>query len=441
MSHGADRKQKVDSIAHRRMRELQVVRAEVQACRRTAENLGREMIEKRSALDAAVGEYGRRRTGLVDREAKAHNKLALILQRRSTAESALERVRDYVEGDLKARRTACTVRSYRLNARWSQLHDRYRGFVADVMQGGGTQQRSQQPDDGRRPAAATRASGRRFFAVADKFGARYRRESLRTSRSLHTLMAGYLRENSSAGDGGPRSPVPSSAHRQSLAALDGAEPGQVLDKLRVMQEQCARIAERVRRRTQCTPSDGDLLHAHSSETACDDGGDSDRLQDETLTEARLRLATGRDYVEKIRGLIDTAISDVRREQERLRKLLGKTCATCVGRKAQLDRSYTVVEIAGRLERACFALFARLDRIGADLDRGPTATVIAHDVVTSCLRAVQAQRAKAVHRARDVAFRVNDFHKAATRLLLATSTAKSTNCKRAAVRRKSKVSPT
>lgn len=394
------------------------------------------MIEKRAVLDAAVEEYGRRRAGLVEREAKAHNKLALILQSRSTVQAARERVRDHVENELKARRTACTVRAYRLNASWSRLHDRYRGFVVDVMQSGDARQQCQPAGETRRRSMA-KVGGRRFFAVADKFGARYRRESLRTSRSLHALMAGYVRENASIGDGVPNSPIPSSSNRRSLAALDGAEPEQVLDKLRVMQEQCARIAERVRRRTRCQTADGELTQRWCPPEAT---SRDDRLSVETLAEARHRLAAGRDRAEEMRGLMDRTISEVQREQDRLRKLLCAACAACVGRKAQLDRSYAVLEIAERLERACFALFARLDRVGADVDRGPTTTAFTHDVVTSCLRAVQAQRAKAVRRAQDIAFRVNDFRKAATRLLLATSTAKNTDCKRAAVRRKSKISP-
>lgn len=444
LTRGADRKQKVDSVAHHRQRELQVVRAEVLACRRTTENLGREMVEKRSMLDAAVKEYDRRRAKLVEREARAHNKLALILQSRSSVESARERVRDHVENELKARRTACTVRAYRLNARWSLLHDRYRGFVVDVMQADDTQQQSQPSGNDQRQSVA-KAGGRRFFTVADRLGARYRRESLRTSRSLQTLIDRYLRENACTGDSGPKSPIPSSpsssSYRWSLAVLDGAEPEQVLEKLRVMQEQCARIAERVRRRTRCRTADSDLTRQrHSEAGGISNGGDDNRPPVETLAEARHRLATGRDYVEKIRESMDRTISQVQCEQDRLRKLLCATCATCVGKKAQLDRSYTVVEIAERLERACFALFARLDRIGADVGRGPTAMAFTHDVVTSCLRAVQAQHTKAVRRARDIEFRVNDFRKAATRLLLATSTANNTNYKRATVRYKSKLSP-
>lgn len=437
LSRGADRKPKVDSVAHHRTRELQVVRAELLACRRTTENLGREMIEKRAALDAAVEEYGRRRAGLAEREARAHNKLALILQSRSTVQAARERIRDHVENELKARRTACTVRAYRLNASWTQLHDRYRGFVVDVMQAGDARQQFRQAGDTRRRSAAN-AGGRRFLAVADRLSARYRRESLRTSRSLHALMAGHVRENAGTGHGGPNSPIPSSSYRRSLAALEGAEPEQVLDKLRVMQEQCARIAERVRRRSRCQTADGDPTGRRRSPEAA--GGD-DRLPVETPAEAHRRLAAGRDRVAEMRGSMDRTVSEVRRRQDRLRRLLCAACATCVGRRAQLDRSYAVLEIAERLERACFALFARLDRVGADVDRGPTAKAfVTYDVVTSCLRAVQARRARAVRRARDIAFRVNDFRKAATRLLSATSTAKHTDGKRAAVRRKSKIWP-
>ncbi|XP_025425185.1 uncharacterized protein LOC112694054 [Sipha flava] len=253
--------------------------------------------------------------------------------------------------------------------------------------------------------------GRRFFGAADRVSTQYRRESLRTTRSLRTLMHGYLRESS---DGSA-----------ALAANIGAGPAQVLDRLRVMQEQCARIAERVRRRSGCSgnadePGDG-------SRAPCD--GDTDRKgrQIDLLSDAQHRLTAGREFVRRTRALVDRAVADVHRENVTLRGLLCAACAACVGREAQLNGACTVVDVAARLEKACFALFARLDSaMGSDAasrqtSRGrPGTGQRARDVVTSCLGAVQAQRADTVRRAQDVEYRVNNFHKAVNRLLLAAT---------------------
>lgn len=406
------------------MRELQVCRAERESCKVTAESVCREMTDKRAELDAAIEAYEHKRTELAARDAATHDRLLRVHRDRSAAESALEAIRDRVENELKARRTASTVRAYRLDMRCRQLHDRYRGFVMDVLRpsGDGTtksvnkqqQQRFPEPSPERngRPRQPAR---RRFFAVADKLSADYRRESLRTSRSLHVLMTGYLRETAPPPPPGRKSP-PASCRRRSLVALHAAEPATVLGRLRVMQEQCARIAERVRRRSCGTAEDG-TRPAHDG-----GGGGGKRLrQAEALCEARRRLAAVVEYADGVRRLTDVAISEIRRERRELRVLLCKACATCAGSRVQSDRSYTAVEIAGKLEWACFALFARLDRTGAlQWDRPDTA---ARDVMTSCLRAVQEQRVKAVRRARDEAYRVDDFRKAVGRLLLATTTPK------------------
>lgn len=416
-----------------------MVRAEGQACRSTAETLCREMAGTRAELDAAVGGYERRKAELMARETVAHDKLARVLRGRSAAEFSLEKVRDHADNELKARRTATTVRAYRLDARWRQLHDRYRGFVVDVLDSGGDggpstgghprRPQLRQTSDVQRQHARF---GRRFFGVADRVSTQYRRESLRTTRSLHALMHGYLKESSGGstvpavdgGGGGPQS----NAGRRSLAALDGAGPTQVLDKLRVMQEQCARIAERVRRRSG-SPGDIDGPSGGGSRTV--DADRKSRLID-SLSEAHHRLATGREFVRRTRALMDRAVADVQREHSSLRGLLCAACATCVGREAQLNGSCTVVDVAARLERACFALFVRLDKMmqGSDAaaarrtSRGPPGTGAtterAHDVVTLCLRAVQAQRTDTVRQAQDIAYRVDNFHKAVNRLLLATT---------------------
>lgn len=428
-------KEKIDGVAHRRRRELQVVRAEALACKHAAETLYHDMVDERVKLDAAVDEYESRKTALAERQAEAHHRLTLVLQNRSAAEQALKTVRDRTDNELKARRTAGTVRAYRLDARWRQLHGRYRGFVTDVLHSDGDGHRT--AGVGEHAAAKAGGTGRRFFAVADKFSSQYRRESLRTSRSLHALMAGYLRETSGVSGTAAKDQAWTTSHRRSLATLDGAGPEQVLDKLRVMQEQCARIAERVRRRT--GGSGGEERGRRSGQPDRHDG--DKRRQADLLSDARDRLVAGREYVQTIRGLMDRAVADVQRDQHELRKALGSTCAACIGTQAtQLqDRSLTVVEMAGRLENACFALFSRLDRTGTavrrrdDLDHR-TAPATANDVVTLCLRTVQTNRANTVRRAHDVAFRVNDFRKAVNRLLLATSTATSVR------RRKSKVSP-
>ncbi|XP_026817017.1 uncharacterized protein LOC113556341 [Rhopalosiphum maidis] len=438
----AVRKEPVDGVAHRRRRELQVVRAETEACWRTTERLCRRISDDRTKLDSAVAEYGRRLAELADRQSGAHDRLVAVLHGRSEAERRRAAVHDRAENELRARRTASTVRAYRLDARWQQLHGRYRGFAMDVLEAG-RRPSSPPPPPPTPPAGAARRrlgpakQGRRFFALADQVGAQYRRESLRTSRSLLRLMSGHMRETSaggqsrSCGDGG----------QPSSDVLDGAEPVQVLDKLRVMQEQCARIAERVRRRTSAGRTE-----QHSPETG-GGGGSGKRPQAEVLSEAQRTVAAGRQYLDRIRRLTDAAIGEVEREQTALRRLLCATCATCVGKRAPLRYgSSPVTEIAGRLERACFELFARLDRAGAP---GPRCTPdqvqvgadrrggAVHDVVTLCLRAVHEQRVNAVRSIRDTERRVGDFRKAVARLLLAatprsdlaTAAARPPHCKR------------
>lgn len=460
---GRPHKEKVDGVAHRRRRELQVARAEGQACRTAAEALCRDMVERSVELDSAVDAYERRRAELVERETAAHARLAEVLRDRSAAESALEDVRDHAENVLKARRTANTVRAYRLDARWRQLHGRYRGFVVDVLAAGGAgggapggasggapMQQLRSPDAPPRPPA--KRFGRRFYTAADNLSARQRRESLRTTRSLHTLMAGYLRETSGGGDAqtADRRNAPSRRRSSPVSPLDGAGPERVLDKLRVMQEQCARIAERVRRRSaRGGVRPGTVAGGTARPRAqgdCDGGGGGGghaAWQSDMVAEARQRLTAGRQYVAELRALTDRAVAEAGREQLALRRLLCKTCAACAGGKTLFGGfcggdggggggdgagNDSVVQIAGRLERACFALFARLDRMGAGpaadqsqksrpCDRG---TTHAYDVVTSCLLAVQAHRMRTVHQSRDIEHRVHNFHKAVSRLLLATS---------------------
>lgn len=425
-------KEPVDGVAHRRRRELQVVRAETEACRRTTERLCRRIADDRAKLDAAVAEYGRRLAGLARRQSEAHDRLVAVLHGRSAAERRREAVHDRAENELRARRTASTVRAYRLDARWQQLNGRYRGFAVDVLDDAGGRRPSSSssppPPPPTPPAGSARRrlgpaakQGRRFFALADQVGTQYRRESLRTSRSLHRLMSGYLRETTSSGGGASRSGL-------SLDVLDDAEPVQVLDKLRVMQEQCARIAERVRRRTTTTAGG---RGRHSPET----GGGGKRPQAEVLSEAQRTVAAGRQYLDRIRGLTDAAIGEVEREQIALRRLLCATCAVCVGKRAPLRYgSSPVTEIAGRLERACFELFARLDGTGAPggqrrtperpvettEGRAPARGTGVHDVVASCLRVVHEHRMNAVRRVRDTERRVDDFRKAVARLLLAAA---------------------
>jgi len=419
------RKDPVDGVAQRRRRELQVVRAEVQACRRTTESLCQSIANDRAKLDAAVAEYGCRSAELAKRQSDAHGRLVAVLHGRSAAECRLEMVHNRAENELRARRTASTVRAYRLDARWQQLNGRYRGFAIEVLKAGHRPSSSSPPLPPPTPpmpsvGVARRRlgpskQGRRFFALADHVGTQYRRESLRTSRSLNRLMSGYLREKSVG------SPSPSRDGRMSLDVLDDAEPVQVLDKLRVMQEQCARIVERVRRRTTTGQAE-----QHPPETS---GGK--RSQTDVLLDAQRTVTAGEEYLNRIRRLMETAISEVEREQITLRRLLCKTCATCVGKRAPLRYgSSAVTEIAGRLERACFTLFARLDRAGAPVpprtpDRPETSAAQAdrqdtagHDVVTLCLRAVREHRVNAVRSIQDTEHRVGDFRKAVARLLLA-----------------------
>lgn len=421
------RKEPVDGVAQRRRRELQVVRAEVQACRRTTESLCRCIANDRVKLDTAVAEYERRSAELARRQFEAHGRLVAVLHGRSAAECRREMVHDRAENELRARRTASTVRAYRLDARWQQLHGRYRGFAIEVLDAGQRPSSSSPPLPPPTPptppiGVARRRlgpakQGRRFFALADHVGTQYRRESLRTSRSLHRLMSGYLRETSAG------SPPPSRDGRMSTDVLDDAEPVQVLDKLRVMQEQCARIAERVRRRTTTGSSE-----QHPTDTS---GGK--RPQADVLSEAQRTMTAGQQYLSRIRQLMEMAIGEVEREQIALRRLLCVTCATCVGKRAPLRYgSSAITEIAGRLERACFTLFARLDRAGAPaprttLDRAETSAArvdrqgtAAHDVVTLCLRAVREHRVNAVRSIQNTERRIGDFHKAVARLLLAAT---------------------
>lgn len=440
--YSSHHEEKVDAVAQAKRRELQVIRAEIEACSRRAEDMCREMLKGRAELDAAVKEYNRRKEELVDRQRAAHSKLALALESRSAAELAREMVRDRAENDLKAQRTAGTVRAYRLDTKWRLLHGRYRGFVVDVLSGdessAGQLRQLRQPSAGDECVVAAgrrqtpRVSGRRFFTVADKFSVQYRRESLRTSRSLHAIMSCYLKETSDV-DGGNRvcskgitaSLGPSRRQRssQGTAVLDGSKPEQVLDKLRVMQEQCARIAERVRRRTigysaaTDNPIRNDYYYGGGSSHSSTNGGS----QVDKLSEARTKLAAAMEYLQIIRALKDKAVLFVRRERADLRTLLATACDVvfAVGDKPTVqpnDLSYdTVVDIAGRLERACFALFARLDKAA---ETG--GEIASKDVVASCLHAVQMHRADTIRQAQDIAYRVDDFHKATTRLLLATA---------------------
>lgn len=416
-----------------------MARAEGLACRRAADSLRRDMEDERSRLDAAVCEYERRKAALVGRQADVHDRLSRVLRDRSAAELAAEAVRERAENELKARRTAGTVRAYRLNARWRQLHGRYRGFVVDVLRpqsGGGGDDDDDGDSDGdggptSRPANAPppartgTGANRRFFAIADRVGAQNRRESLRTTRSLHALMVGYLRETTSAGGGGggggdKATAVVRPPHQRgrSIAVLDGAGPERVLDKLRAVQEQGARIAERVRRRA--GPSlPGGVASA----------GDDKRRQSDALCVARDRVSAGREYANTVRGYAGKAAAaaaalDARPERLELRGRLLRACEACEPRDARPQRAgESTVEIAARLERACFELFGRLDRVGADARRrharsGARSEV--GDVVAVCLRAVRKRRADAARQARDVARRVNDFRKAVNRLLSAAS---------------------
>jgi len=395
-----------------RRRELQVVRAEQMACRRAAETLRRDAANERAKLEAAAGEYGRRKAALIGRRAETCRRLSLVLRNRSAAEVAREAVRDRAENELKARRTAGTVRAYRLDARWRRLHGRYRGFVTDVLNAGRPRSTAlAAAGSPRQPSPQARQGGRRFFAAADKVSTQYRRESLRTTRSLHALTVGYLRETAAAAAAADdATDERSSGHRRSLAVLDGIGPERVLGELRVVQEQCARIAERVRRR------------ADAGGAPKTDAGDKHGAgRHDLLSDARDKLAAGRQYAETLRALTDRAVDESRRDRLDLRKLLLRTCALCTGQRAAVPpqrRSDSVVEIAGRLERACFALFARLDRAGADGRRREATST--RDVVTLCLRAVQTRRTNDARQARDVAHRVNDFRKAVGRLLLAVS---------------------
>lgn len=414
------RKDPVDGVAQRRRRELQVVQAELQACRQTTETLCRQIADDRVKLDTAVAEYGRRSAELAKRQSEAHDRLVAVLYNRSAAECRREMVRDRAENELRARRTASTVRAYRLDARWQQLHNRYRGFAMEVLDvGRGSPPLPPTPPTPPVGMARRRLGpakhGRRFFALADHVGTQYRRESLRTSRSLHRLMSGYLKESLSG------SPSPSRDGWTPSDVLQDAEPEQVLDKLRVMQEQCARIAERVRRRTTTGRTE-----QHTPETS---GGK--RPQSEVLLEAQRAVMAGQQYLNRIRRLMEFAIGEVEREQIALRRLLCSTCATCVGKRAPLRYgSSAVTEIAGQLERACFTLFARLDRAGAlDPRRTPDRTekthakrrgTASHDVVTLCLRAVREHRVNAVRSIQDTERRVGDFRKAVARLLLAAT---------------------
>lgn len=416
-------KEKVDGVTQARKRELQVVYAIGQQCKSTAEKLCQEMEEKRSELNLAIEEYKQRKAKLVDLEKKLHDRLALMLRNRSAAEFSAKKVRDYAENELKAQRTASTVRAYLLDERWCQLHDRYRGFAIDVLDGNEPTAKYHQ----QQLQPSLKIVRRRLFAVVDKFSAQYRRESQRTSRSLHTLMAGYLRETGTAlstenylelGSGGK-----SNSYRQALLILNHAEPKQVLVKLRVMQEECAWIAERVRRRTDSSFNAVDSDRNVSANNKNNDVVDIKGLQLDLLSKAHHRVATGRDYLQKIHELMNRAILDVEQNQTKLRKLLFKTCSVCNGRKLQINTvSHTMVEIAGQLELSCFALFSRLDRFIDDSQQrnrsnSETAT---HDVVTSCLHAIQTNRMITVHQACDIAYRVDIFCKAITRLLLATT---------------------
>lgn len=412
-------REKVDGVTHQRRRQLQVVRAEGQACRQVTDSLDREMAAERSKLEAAVAEYEWRKAKLAGREVDEHGRLAAALRDRSAAELDCETVMEHVENVLRAERTAGTVRAYQLDARWRRLHGRYRGFVLDVLNDGGQ-------GDGGPPTRKSRPpmpppKGRRFFTVADEFSARYRRESLRTCRSLHLLATGFLHE----AEGG----VTPRRRRSSATVLEGARPERVLNKLRNMQAQCARIAERVRRRTGCEPPVAGLASGPTGDHRPRDSADS-------LAEAHRKAAEGREYVRKIRELAERAADEMQRENQELRRLLDNTFVMiCVGGSKTHPTTVdgptrcTIVETAGRLESACFELFARLDAVqasdvmqrrrsdgdGRGLVVRPAATVVA-----LCLRTVQTNRRNAVQRSRDIADRVNNFRKAATRLLLATA---------------------
>lgn len=401
--------ERVGCAPRARRRELQAVRAEELACRRAAETLRLDAADERARLDAAVGEYGRHRAALAGRQTDAHGRLSLALRNRSAAELAAEAVRERAENELKARRTAATVRACRLDATWNRLHGRYRRFVSDVSQRrkGGESPSARQPcrADDATPGPAARTG--RFFAAADRVGAQHRRESLRTARSLHALTVGYFRETAAAAGTGARSATDDRA----AVPLDGCRPERVLDELRVVQEQCARIAERVRRR-----SAGPRVDGHAPPLQHADGRERGLLDD-----ARARLAAGREYVNALRTLANREVAAP--ERDRLRKLVLRTYASCAGTRTaprDLPDGATVVEIAGRLERACFALFARLDRAAADGRRRST-DCANRDVVGQCLRAVQTRRADDARRARVAADRVDDFCKSVGRLLLATST--------------------
>lgn len=395
--------EKVDGMTLHRRRRLQAVRAEAQACRRVAERLDGEMADARMALDAAVAAYERGRADLSSHAVKAHGRLAAALDGRSAAEVECQRARDRVKNVLQAERTACTVRAYRLDARWRRLDGRYRGFVTDVLD-----PTSVEAAERRYPRPPT--GDRRFFAVADEFGARYRRESLRTSRSLRVLATGFLRDVT---------PGPQRARQRSsaTAVLDGAGPERVLDRLSDMQAQCARIAERVRKRDGCA-----VVRRPAAIAAV-------AVDASALAEARRLEAEGREYLRTVRSLADAACAEVHRRDARLRRLLCDACAACTGRRDARPAD-TATAVAGRLERACFTLFARLDEAHGSNARPQqarepgrwteTCRAPATTVVALCLRAVQTNRRDAMRRAHDVAVRVQDFRKAVVRLLSATT---------------------
>ncbi|XP_050421365.1 uncharacterized protein LOC126833847 [Adelges cooleyi] len=398
----------IDGVLQRRRRTLQIIRAECVACRHVTAELDRQVIEGRSRFEAAQAAYRARASRLAEREAEDHRRLALALRDRSESEEQVQRVRDVVDGELRARRTAGTVLAHRLDARWRKLRGRYRGFVEAVLSPSSDDQCQLQSSldfsvDKQQQSVVQKKQPRggdgssRFFAVADL----YRRESLRASRSLRSLVAGRRPTEDD------QDPLLVSMQR------DGGEStamDRVLNELHGVQLRCARIAERVRWRKD---TDG------AFERTTDTRNTMEKKQLSAPESAEVTLATVRNAVEAGRSYIDrlrrtAAVSrwlleGENTEEEVLRRALFVTCRRCDCAPPASSSTSALKEMTGRLELACFTLFARLDFVGTD-DNGA--------VVESCLRTVRMRRQDEEHRKEDTAHRLDDFRKAAGRLMTA-----------------------
>ncbi|XP_050545003.1 uncharacterized protein LOC126907628 isoform X2 [Daktulosphaira vitifoliae] len=386
---------------HRRT--LQIIRAECVVYKQSIFDLNNQMVADQKLYDEAEAAYNKRVFELESCEAEVRGKLAQVLRDRSESEKQLQLVRDKIDGDLQAKRTAGTVLAHQLDAQWRRLQEKYREFLADIFLLDKQEQLTTQTYE-QSNTQQTPIQKRRFHAVAD----RYRRVSLRSSKSLRSLVAvgnllreKQLRQRQSSGE----DPL--------LIAIEKGKDGsaavnQVWNVLDGVQRQCTRIAERVRWQSS---SENTNLHLSKFKSVKEQPEDISESTIVKLENTRNAVEAGKSYIDNLRhtATVSRRLLECESiEEKELRQILFSTCKRC-GCSPSSSSSVTFLkDMIARLEVACFSLFAQLDEVGSN-DNGM--------VVETCLSKVQRQRKKEEKYKADSIKRLDNFRKAASRLMV------------------------